>query len=79
MGMLTYKNGDFIPFFELPFLVICTSILSSSIFIYFDITSAISALMRSVEEITKMSIRLPLLNDELDEKSMRWLELSELA
>ena len=33
----------------------------------------------SVEEITKMSIRLPLLNDELDEKSMRWLELSELA
>lgn len=33
----------------------------------------------SVDEITKMSIRLPLLNDELDEKSMRWLELSEFA
>lgn len=33
----------------------------------------------SVEEITQMSIRLPQLNDELDEKSMRWLELSEFA
>ncbi len=32
----------------------------------------------SVDEITSMSKRLPLLNDELDEKSMRWLELSEL-
>jgi ATP-binding cassette subfamily F protein uup len=32
----------------------------------------------SVDEITKMSKRLPLLNDELDEKSMRWLELSEV-
>jgi ATP-binding cassette subfamily F protein uup len=32
----------------------------------------------SVEEITTMSKRLPLLNDELDEKSMRWLELSEI-
>ena len=32
----------------------------------------------SVEEITTMSKRLPLLNDELDEKSMRWLELSEM-
>lgn len=33
----------------------------------------------SVEEITEKSIRLPLLTDELDEKSMRWLELSEMA
>ena len=33
----------------------------------------------SVDEITAMSKRLPLLNDELDEKSMRWLELSEFA
>ena len=33
----------------------------------------------SVEEITAMSKRLPLLKEELDEKSMRWLELSELA
>ena len=32
----------------------------------------------SVEEITRMSKRLPVLNDELDEKSMRWLELSEI-
>ena len=32
----------------------------------------------SVEEITNMSKRLPLLNEELDEKSMRWLELSEI-
>ena len=32
-----------------------------------------------VEQITEMSKRLPILNDELDEKSMRWLELSELA
>ena len=31
-----------------------------------------------VDELTKLSKRLPLLNDELDEKSMRWLELSEL-
>ena len=33
----------------------------------------------SVEELTEKSIRLPRLKDELDEKSMRWLELSELA
>ena len=32
----------------------------------------------SVGEITRMSKRLPVLNDELDEKSMRWLELSEI-
>ena len=32
----------------------------------------------SVDEITAMSKRLPLLNEELDEKSMRWLELSEV-
>lgn len=31
-----------------------------------------------VELITKMSKRLPSLNEELDEKGMRWLELSEL-
>ena len=31
-----------------------------------------------VDEITRMSKRLPELNDELDEKSMRWLELSEI-
>lgn len=32
----------------------------------------------SVEEITEKSKRLPVLKDELDEKSMRWLELSEI-
>ena len=32
----------------------------------------------SVDEITAMSKRLPVLNDELDEKSMRWLELSDV-
>lgn len=32
----------------------------------------------SVDELTEKSKRLPLLNDELDEKSMRWLELSEV-
>ena len=33
----------------------------------------------SVEALTEASKRLPKLNEELDEKSMRWLELSELA
>lgn len=32
----------------------------------------------SVDELTEKSKRLPLLQDELDEKSMRWLELSEI-
>lgn len=32
----------------------------------------------SIEEITAASKRLPLLNDELDEKELRWLELSEI-
>ena len=32
----------------------------------------------SVEDLTEKSKRLPLLKDELDEKSMRWLELSEI-
>ena len=32
----------------------------------------------SVDEITEKSKRLPELNDELDEKSMRWLELSDI-
>jgi len=33
----------------------------------------------SIDELTAKSKRLPELNDELDEKSMRWLELSELT
>ena len=32
----------------------------------------------SVEELTEKSKRLPILKDELDEKSLRWLELSEI-
>ena len=32
----------------------------------------------SVDELTEKSKRLPLLNDELDGKTMRWLELSEI-
>ena len=31
-----------------------------------------------VDELTEKSKRLPALNDELDEKTMRWLELSEI-
>ena len=33
----------------------------------------------SVDELTEKSRRLPQLKDELDEKEMRWLELSELG
>lgn len=44
-----------------------------------DIERALSSGTIGVDEITVMSKRLPLLNDELDEKSMRWLELSEFA
>ena len=32
----------------------------------------------SIDELTEKSKRLPLLKDELDEKSLRWLELSEI-
>ena len=31
-----------------------------------------------IDKITEYSIRLPILKEELDEKSMRWLELSEI-
>ena len=43
-----------------------------------QIEEALSSGTISVDEITVMSKRLPLLMEELDEKSMRWLELSEL-
>ena len=43
-----------------------------------QIEEALSSGTISVDEITAMSKRLSLLNDELDEKSMRWLELSEI-
>ena len=32
----------------------------------------------SIDELTEKSKRLPILKDELDEKSLRWLELSEI-
>ena len=44
-----------------------------------DIVSALSGGTLSVDEITSHSKRLPLLQAELDEKEMRWLELSERA
>jgi ATP-binding cassette subfamily F protein uup len=43
-----------------------------------EIETALSSGNITVEEITTLSKRLPLLNDELDEKTMRWLELSEI-
>ena len=43
-----------------------------------QIEAALSSGALSVDDITTMSKRLPLLTDELDEKSMRWLELSEI-
>lgn len=42
------------------------------------IETALSSGAVSVEQITEMSKRLPVINSELDEKEMRWLELSEL-
>lgn len=44
-----------------------------------DIEAALCGGTSSVDEITRMSKRLPELNDEIDEKEMRWLELSEFA
>ena len=43
-----------------------------------EIEAQLSSGALSVDEITKKSKRLPILKDELDEKSMRWLELSEI-
>ncbi len=42
-----------------------------------DIETALCSGTLSVEELTEKSKRLPELNTELDDKSMRWLELSE--
>lgn len=44
-----------------------------------EIHGTLSSGSASVEEITQLSKRLPLLEEELEEKSMRWLELSEFA
>lgn len=43
-----------------------------------EIESKLSSGNISVEEITTLSKRLPTLNQELDEKEFRWLELSEI-
>ena len=43
-----------------------------------EIEEALCSGTLSVDELTEKSKRLPLLQDELDEKSMRWLELSEI-
>ena len=43
-----------------------------------DIEEALCSGTLSVDELTEKSKRLPILKDELDEKSLRWLELSEL-
>ena len=43
-----------------------------------EIEDALCSGLLSVDELTEKSKRLPMLNDELDEKSMRWLELSEI-
>lgn len=43
-----------------------------------NIEEALCSGTLSVDELTEKSKRLPALQDELDEKSMRWLELSEI-
>ncbi len=43
-----------------------------------DIEAALCSGTLSVDELTAKSKRLPELNDLIDEKSMRWLELSEI-
>ena len=43
-----------------------------------DIERVLSSGTASVADITTLSKRLPVLTQELDEKSMRWLELSEI-
>jgi len=44
-----------------------------------EIEAALSGGKTSVDEIIKMSKRLPILNEELDAKSTQWLELSEIG
>mgnify|MGYP004618922501 FL=1 len=43
-----------------------------------EIVAKLSGASISVDEITELSKRLPVVDAVLDEKSMRWLELSEL-
>ena len=44
-----------------------------------QIEDALCSGMLTVEQITELSCRLPEVKDALDEKSMRWLELSEFS
>ncbi len=44
-----------------------------------QIEAALCGGTTSVDEITQLSKRLPILSEELEEKEMRWLELSEFA
>lgn len=44
-----------------------------------DIETALSSGTLTTQEIIDMSKRLPVVNDLLDEKSMRWLELDEIG
>lgn len=43
-----------------------------------EIEMALCSGTLSVEELTEKSKRLPVISDEIDEKSMRWIELSEI-
>ena len=43
-----------------------------------DLEQALCSGTLTVDELTEKSKRLPALKEELDEKSMRWLELSEI-
>ena len=43
-----------------------------------QIENALCSGTLSIDELTEKSKRLPVLKDELDEKSLRWLELSEI-
>ena len=43
-----------------------------------EIETALCSGTLSVDELTEKSKRLPLLTDELEEKTMRWFELGEI-
>ena len=42
-----------------------------------ELTEALCSGALPIDELTEKSRRLPIIENELDEKSMRWLELSE--
>ena len=44
-----------------------------------EIEAALSSGNISTQEIINLSKRLPIVNELIDEKSMRWLELSEIG